>query len=140
MVMSNNPFPQDSELYFKVYEKPVYWGEQQTTSYKGLIKQESIHLLPVCMNVVSSTYQVFHNKELMQGIEANLINELSDKELEGVVIKDQLAFNGRDCVREYIFPNISFELDEQSIIAFRIIVTNSYGATSAKVYVAEAPV
>ena len=136
----SNPFPQDSELYFEVYERPVFFQGGQgdmyrDDGYKALVRVMPHTNKPKRIGMVSKTYHVLHMEPLCKAIEDNFLDCMNDEELRGVQVVDQMSYHGAMMFRQYIFPSISADLDGKSTIAFRTIVGNGYdGSTSFKLY------
>ena len=136
-----NPFPQDSKLYFEVYERPVYFkgGQGQMypdNDYKALIRVMPENNYPKRIGMVKKSYHVLHMEPLCKSIENNFLECMDVEEISDVQVVDQMSYYGGMMFRQYIFPHISTDLgDGKSTIAFRTIVGNGYdGSTSFKLY------
>ena len=138
-----NPFPQESDLYFPVYEYPLFIHSARAKvgntdafpvySHKALVRSGQRE--PVILNVVGSGYKLIQNKELFHSVEDRFMQELSAKQLDGVKSSDRLSYFGRECFRDYFFPAVTFESPDGREIAFRLMVANSYGGTSFRLIV-----
>jgi hypothetical protein len=127
-----------SPILFPVGERRVGWqtrgGDYQPLpSHKAIIRMtpdgKSAHVL----NVVSDTYKVVHNRELLSAIERTISNEISADYLMGLQVKDKVSHHGRTCFREYIFPGLKCSVGAKSDIGFRLIISNAYGGASLRV-------
>ena len=138
-----NPFPQDSDLYFDVYEYPLLIPSAKADignsnlfpvhSHKALVRKGPRE--PVIINVVGSGYKLVQNKELLKTVEDKFLNEFRADQLEDVRVSDRLSYYGRECFRDYFFPNIKIKSPEGRDVAFRIMIANSYGGTSFRLIV-----
>lgn len=125
----------NSPLMFKAYERPLYYKgrdgtEYDNTKHKALVRMKDDK--PVTLNVVRDTYKVVQNDELFSAIHKGIASEITGTELASARIKDKIAYDGTQCFREYIFPDISFASPERDKIAFRIIIQNGFGTGAIK--------
>ena len=124
-----------SPIMFTAYERPL-WYEGKTgtkfgnTGHKALVRM--INDKPVCLNVVGEGYKLVQNAELFELVERQLTGSLQSTQLDNMVIKDQIAFNGAVCMREYRFPNINVPTPENNLIHFKVNVYNGFGTGSIK--------
>jgi len=123
-----------SPILFNVWERPLeYRGKGgdvfQNTGHKGLIRM--VDDKPVCLNVVKDTYKVVQNAELFDTIDSGLFRSLGTQAHDAQVI-DQISYQGKTCMRQYIFPNISVDSPERDHITFRIIAVNGFGGSAVK--------
>jgi hypothetical protein len=82
---------------------------------------------------VSNTYKLVHNRELFGLVEDTLCRELPSSALDGVFVKDKVAYGGKSCWREYVFPGLASDIGAKSKIAFRTIVQNGYGGSALRI-------
>lgn len=127
----------NSPLSFKAYERPLWYeganGHKfSNTGHKALVRV--LDDKPVCLNVVTNTYKVVQNDELFAAIHDGIKGNIDARELKSVHIKDRASYGGAICLREYIFPDISFASPERDKIAFRIVVQNGFGTGAIKVF------
>jgi len=132
-------FPQESTLYFPIYERPVFFSGRDGNMYENPEYKAIVRLLndtPKQIGMVKKTYEVLKMKDLCQAIEANFLECLSMEELEGVSVIDSISYHGGMLFRQYIFPAVSTDIGTNtSKIAYRVIVGNGYdGSTSFKLY------
>lgn len=138
-------FPQESSLYFPVYEVPLAMcgnkNFHRLDGYKALARADEDGK-PIGLAVVGENYKVVQNKDLFQAIEHEFEAAIGDFRLDGVVpdplegvkVYDKMSYNGAICLREYIFPNMRCRINDKSDIAFRTIVVNGFGGSSVKLY------
>lgn len=134
-------FPQESSLYFPVYEVPLAMlGKQnfhRVTGHKALARA-GVNDEPLLLAIVQDTYKTVQNKELFQAVEAQFEAGLGGSaahELNGVQVKDKMSYDGAVCLREYVFPNMRCDININSTVAFRCIVVNGFGGSAVKLYV-----
>lgn len=132
-------FPQESDLYFDTWERPVYFKGQGDKYYEVPDKKSIVRMVknkPYSLGVVGKNYQRLPTKELCQAVEEEYIGSLTHEQLNGVQVVDKTAYHGGLCIRQYIFPNIKAELKSgKSDVAFRTVIINGYdGASSFKFY------
>jgi hypothetical protein len=127
----HNPFPQESELYFRVAERELGWKNERTSEYTGISKQKALIRAHagggVWLANVGENYKLIENKELFPHVEQHLTNVIDSKYLHDAQTVEHMSYNGRDCYREYRFPSLKCEMHGQGNVAFRVIVGNSYG-------------
>jgi hypothetical protein len=131
-----NPFPQESKLYFPVVERSNAWLDKMGKphvigKHKSLIRQDEDGK-PQFLANVGKDYKTISNSELFPYIEEQLNQTLPRHVLKDVKVTDSMSYNGRDCWREYVFPNLRTDIDGGGDVAFRLIMGNSYGGTSLK--------
>ena len=132
-------FPQESDLYFDTWERPVYFKGNSDKYYEVPDKKSIVRMVndkPHSLGVVGRNYQRLQTKELCQSVEQEYVGSLTHEQLDGVRVVDQTAYHGGLCIRQYIFPNIKAELESgKSDVAFRTVIINGYdGASSFKFY------
>lgn len=143
---TSSPFPQESNLYFPVYDVPLAMTGKgnfhKVDGYKALARADEDNK-PALLAIVGSTYKTVQNRELFQAIEneftialdstALLANEGS-RWYDDIRVTDKMSYNGAMCLREYVFPNMRYKINDKSEIAFRTIVVNGFGGSSVKLY------
>ncbi len=133
--VSVNPFPQESKLYFDVQDRLLTFFDNNAheyvpvTSHKALVTYNQQQLA-----IVGKGYKTVQNKELFQGLELQMMDGFKNNELEGVQVKDRMAYHGATCLREYIFPNVQVKVDNKSDVAFRVVALNGFGGSAIKLY------
>ena len=131
-------FSDESPLYFRVYERPVFFGgktKQYTLPDHKAIVRIVDEKKPICIGLVGKNYKVIRNQELCQEVERTLVETLTDAELRGVQTKDSMSYHGGMCFRQYMFPAITTSVGDRSVANFRIIIVNGYdGSSSFKLY------
>jgi len=134
----NTYFPQDSELYFDVWERPVaFLGAEgkpyENPNYKAVVRM--IGNDPVQIGMVGRGYKVLRMKPLCQKIESEMCKAMGHTELQDVKVKDQIAYHGSMLFRQYIFPKLKVDITGRSDSTFRVIIGNSYdGSSTFKMY------
>jgi hypothetical protein len=126
-----------SPIMFTAYERPLFYdgknGDRYSnTGHKALVRMNDSG--PVCLNVVKNTYKVVQNVELFDAIDEGLRAGLGSDYRSAATVNDKISYNGTQCFREYIFPDIKVESPERDTIAFRIIVQNGFGTGAIKLY------
>ncbi|NJL54618.1 DUF932 domain-containing protein [bacterium] len=128
-------------MYFPVVEYPLFIKSRRNDSllnvpsHKALVRSLD-NGAPHVLSVVGAGYNVVQNKELFTAIEGQILHALSYRVLEGVAVSDRMSYRGRDCFRDYIFPNVKVEVDNRNHpVALRMLVWNSFGGGSFKLYV-----
>ena len=142
LTFPNKPeaFSSESELYFKVWERPCgFKGRDADMWYEDPSHKHIVRLWndqPTSIGIVGKNYKVLHNQELCEGIEDTFMDTLTTKELDGVRRKDSISYMGGTSIRDYIFPSITCDIgSSKSDVAFRAIVINGYdGSSSFKFY------
>jgi len=129
-------FPQESELYFKTWERPCYFsGKTDNSFYEDPSHKHIIRMYkdePISLGVVGKNYKQLENKELCQGIEQTFVDNFTHEQLRNVEVKDAVSYMGGISIRQYIFPSITADIgSKHSDIAFRTIVINGYDGSSA---------
>ena len=125
----HSPFPQESKLYFRVAERELGWKNERTSEYTGITKQKALVRAYAgggqWLANVGENYQLVENKDLFPYVEQHFIDNVQPELLHGVTVVEHESYNGRDCYREYRFPNI--KCPSHKDVAYRAIVGNSYG-------------
>lgn len=129
-----SPFPPLSDaLNFLVLERKIGWHSGKTGNWypteghKMLLRLRGGAMVPQKLAIVGDGYKVVHNTELFPYIENEMTRVIRPEALDGVQVSEKTSFYGRDCYREYVFPNMKCDL-RGGDVAFRLIVGNSYGA------------
>lgn len=128
----------NSPIMFPVGLRCVGW-QTRAGQYENLLGHKAlIRLSPdgrsaSVLAVVSDSYRIVHNRELICRVEDTLMKELPARALDGVRITDKVAYNGRVCHREYVFPGLCSDIGAKSQIAFRVIVQNGYGGSALRI-------
>lgn len=129
-----SPFPQESKLYFPVSTRQAGWmrkdGKFEAGPGKFIVRDKDG--VPVTLSHVGDNYKVLKNNELFPAVEAEMTRVIRPEYLRGVQVKEQMAYNGRDCYREYVFPNLQIDARGGGQIAYRMIVGNGYGSTAVR--------
>lgn len=125
-----NPFPTDSELYFRVATRPIGWLNEQTQQYTGIGEQVAIVRAYAgggrWLANVGKNYKLIENRDLFPHVEQHMCKVIDPAYMRKVTTYEHQAFGGRDCYREYIFHDLVCPAHDS--VAFRLIVGNSYGA------------
>lgn len=127
----NNPFPQDSELYFPVAERRNAWLDKYDNAHVIDKEKSLVRLMdgePHWLANVGENYKVVRNNELFLYVEERMLDMFEPEQLQDVVVNEHMAYSGRDCYREYIFKNVTCDIGHGGQVAFRLIVGNSYGS------------
>jgi len=125
-----------SPLDFVAYERPLWYEGATGTKYnnsghKALVRMKDGQ--PVCLNVVQDSYKVVQNKDLFEQIDRNICEGVGTQAFDNAEIFEQIAYEGRTCIREYRFPDIKVDSPERDKICFRIIALNGFGGSAIKV-------
>ena len=137
---TSNPFPQESDLYFETWERPVYFQGKRDDSFYDMPNHKAIIRMwkgePKQIGLVGKNYKVLPMKDLCQQVEQTFLDTMTEKELSNVITKDATSYYGGLCHREYIFPSITTDIQsDKSSVAFRTIIINGYdGSSSFKFY------
>lgn len=132
------PHTDRSPIMFHAYERPLYYNGKDRTypvgDFKALVRApNNVGGDPVCLNVVKKSYKVVQNAELFTAVDHGILDALPDYNMNNVQVIDRASYNGRICLREYRFPEISIE-GPQDKIAFRVIVQNGFGGSAIKLH------
>jgi len=133
-----NYFPQDSELYFDTFERPLAFlggheGQYKLNSHKAIVRMvQGTHAQePKAIGIVGKNYKVLPMKDLCQHVEDTFCSVMTKEQLEGAQTIDGASYNGGICMRQYIFPNITEDIGSTSSkVGFRTIITNGYDGSS----------
>lgn len=133
--VTNEPLfpPLGAALDFAVAERPIGWYSvkqakwYKTTGHKMLLRVGA-DKEPQKLAIVGDTYKVVHNRDLFPYIEHHMAQRLDADMLVGVTVREMVSYGGRDCYREYIFPNMKCDMRGEGDVAFRLIIGNSYGS------------
>lgn len=128
----------DSPIMFPVGLRQVAWqtraGQYENLAgHKALIRLSPDAKSASVLAVVSDSYRIVHNRELICRVEDTLMKELPERALKDVRVTDKVAYNGRVCYREYVFPGLCSDIGAKSQIAFRIIIQNGYGGSAIRI-------
>lgn len=135
---TSNPFPQESDLYFETWERPVYFKGKEDMhvmpNHKAIIRMWDDG--PKQIGLVGKNYKVLPMEDLCKQVEQTFMDTMTTKELADVITKDATSYYGGLCHREYIFPSINTDIgSNKSSVAFRTIIINGYdGSSSFKLY------
>lgn len=125
--------PLSDKINFPVIERQIGWHSGKTGNWYGtsghkmLLRVRGEHV-PTKLAIVGDSYKVVHNSDLFPYIEDAMQHRMDAHVLAGVQVSEQASHGGRDCYREYTFPNMKCDLHGAGDVAFRLIVGNSYGA------------
>ena len=128
----------DSCIMFPVGERELSWKSRKgehfgIPSHKVLVRMNATGNGGFPLDVVKSTYQLVHNRELFSILQDAITRRVPAEQLAGAHVTDKIAGYGRTCIREYVFPNIKCDVgDPQSDVAFRLIAQNGYGGSALK--------
>jgi hypothetical protein len=124
--------PLSDDLNFPVIERSIGWHSGKTDNWyptvghKMLLRTRGVQI-PQKLAIVGDNYQVVNNNDLFPYIEEYMTRVMTPQQLDGVLTSEKSAYFGRDCYREYVFPNMKCDIRGGNV-AFRLIVGNSYGA------------
>lgn len=124
--------PLGDDINFPVIERSIGWHSGKTDNWyptvghKMLLRTRGVQV-PQKLAIVGDNYQVVNNNDLFPYIEDYMTRVMTPQQLDGVQTKEKSAYFGRDCYREYVFPNMKCDIRGGNV-AFRLIVGNSYGA------------
>ena len=133
---------QKHDILFPVDTRDVSWHtklghEVPAPAYKAIIGKTARG--GALLSIVSSTYKLVSNHDIFMSIEDTMMKEMTRDALRDVRITDTAARGGRDCYREYVFPNLICDVEHNAKrsdgVGFRIVVQNSYGGGAIKVLV-----
>lgn len=127
-----------SPLLFPVDVRALSYNESKGSSltatkcetHKLLIREDTKQPLAV----VGMDYATLDNRTLFERVEMGMLDALDARHFDGMQIRDRIAYNGRDSMREYCFVNEAAQIDAKSRTQFRVVVFNSYGASAFKVF------
>jgi len=128
-----------SNILFGVGVRDLSWvtsGGQPVpfTSHKAIIRGNNLTNKPMALPlaIVSNTYKVITNRELLTSIENTMIEVMSPASLIDVHIVDSVAQNGKTCYRDYTFHGITCDIGAMTPVAFRLVVQNGYGGSAVR--------
>lgn len=132
-----NPFPQQSKLYFDVYERPLQFvgstDAYDVQSHKAIVRM--IDDKPKAIGIVGAKYNMIKTKEVCQSVEEVFMQKMTQDELDGCTVKDEIAYSGGTCIRQYVFPKVQTQVNDNSTVGFRVVIVNGYdGSSSFKLY------
>ena len=129
-----NPFPQDSELYFRVVERPIGWFNERTKEHVRITKQKALVRAAagggMWLANVGENYKLIENRDLFPHVEQHITHVIKPEHVAGVTVRDSMSYGGRDCYREYLFKNLT--IPNKPDVAFKLMVGNSYGAKAVQ--------
>ncbi len=135
-------FSDESNLYFKVWERPVYFSGDhgrmyENPNYKAIVRVNDNNN-PIQIGMVGRNYKVIPMKDICFEVENDLCSVIDKEHLEEVRVYDNVSYNGGMLIRQYIFPTIKEEIENpmgRDELGFRIIIITAYdGSTSFKLY------
>lgn len=130
---SNSPFPQNSELYFRVATRKLHWHNERTGEHIHIDKQKAIVREAAgggqWLATVGENYELVENRDLFPYVEKFFEQRIDRQYLRNVDVIEHQSYNGRDCYREYRFKDLKCNVP-QGDVAYRAIVGNSYGGKS----------
>lgn len=88
------------------------------------------------LTVVGKNYGIVQNKELFSDIDRQIASIFSKGKLRGATVRNDLAYSGGICMREYVFPAVKYSkklADKKANLCFRLVVVNGHGGTALKV-------
>jgi hypothetical protein len=127
-------FGQSSPIYFKTYERPMYYRGNLGREYQVPGKKAVIRIVddkPHVIGVVGKNYKVISTEDVCKSVEDTFRKTLDDSELSVVQRRDRMAYNGGQCIRDYVFPNLCSRVGRYSHVAFRTVIVNGYDGTSS---------
>lgn len=129
------PFPQDSEIFYKVEEQPVWFNSYfKDTNHKTLWRKHGLTGEPTYLGTHNKDYTLVQNDEFFSQVEEQMINCFDPMMLRGVETKDHISKGGRVAVREYRFPSTETEITtssgHKSPIQLRTIAWNCFDGSS----------
>jgi len=132
-------FPQESDLYFKTYERPLYYKGQTGREYQVPHHKSIVRTLddePHAIGIVGRNYKVLPMEDLCHHVEDTFCRVMTKEQLDGARTVDETSYYGGTCMRQYIFPNITEDIGSRvSKVGFRTVITNGYdGASPVKFY------
>jgi hypothetical protein len=120
----------DDQIYFPIVERDNAWIDRhgavhRIAGHKSLIAYigGKSHWLAN----VGKDYKVITNRELFTYVTDNVTRVMAPDQLQGMQITHKIAYGGRDCYQEMVFPNMRCDL-RGGDVAFKLIIGNSYGA------------
>ena len=137
-------FSDESKLYFKTYQRPLYYSGAPTSdgtnpkmypvhTHKSIVRM--IDDKPESIGIVGNRYVPFEMQPLCKAIETTYVEIFDDDMLHNVKRKDRTAYNGASCLREYIFPSMTKDINDNSKVAFRTVISNNCdGRASFRIY------
>jgi len=136
----------DSPILFPVAERAVAWQGRddvwhQAPHHKAIVRVHPSGRGATALNIVGAGYKLVQNRELFHNVEETMRQQMLPEHLVGVQVKDRVAYYGRVCYRDYVFPNIRCRVQPKtsytrvaSDVAFRIIVQNGYGGSALRIH------
>lgn len=124
-----------ADIMFEVASAPVMFVPQVggfnhgVPSHKVLFRTDN----EVPLNVVGASYKVIQNSELFAAVDNVLATHLGTF-ANNAIINDAMSYEGKRCVRQYIFNSMSFNLKVPGNMKFRIVVDNSFGGSALRVH------
>lgn len=128
-----NPFPQESQLYFRVEERDIGWHNIKSGESVFIPEEKALVRAAAgggrWLANVGRNYTVVRNSDLFPYVEEHFMKVLDPMYLQNVETIEHMAHGGRDCYREYRFNDLRCDIgDNVSDVAFRAIIGNSYGS------------
>ena len=131
-------FSNESPLYFRVWERPVYFsgGEgdmYENPNYKAIVRVDENNT-PIQIGMVGRKYKVILMQDICTSIEDDLCSIIEPEHLSNVKIVDNMSYKGGMLLRQYIFPTIREQISDDEL-GFRIIIVTAYdGSSSFRLY------
>jgi len=127
----------DSSILFPVALRRVGWQRRDGTyevipGNRAIVRLNPQGTSAYPLSVVSNTYKLVTNRELLTVIEDALTAYLPSGALDGVQVTDQISHFGKNCYRTYVFPNMRCDIGARSDIAFRVVMKNGYGGSAVQ--------
>jgi len=101
------------DIFFPIYQQDIVGistglvGE----NYKMLTRGDGYEEQDECLGIVSKSYRVVENEEILLPLQEQMINYFDPIVLDDVVIKDHITKKGSKCFAEYILPSINGEIE-----------------------------
>jgi Domain of unknown function (DUF932) len=125
--MNTTTFGTETRAYFPVSLKPVFVGDaaSQVQDYRAVVREDTGAVL----GIHRGAYKLVSNREVFEPFEDAIVK--SDLDLDGIEVKEGIAYLGRTVVREYVFPRLKVEPKVGDVVEFTLKVLNSYDGTNA---------
>ncbi len=120
-------FGTETQAYFPVSLRPVFVGDQgsQASDFHAVVRTDTGAVL----GIHRGSYKLVPNRAIFEPFEEAIVR--SGLDLEGIEVKEGIAYLGRTVVREYHFPRLTVEPRVGDVVEFKLTVLNSYDATNA---------
>tara|TARA_R100000458_G_C8273109_1_gene247940 strand:- start:1890 stop:2789 length:900 start_codon:yes stop_codon:yes gene_type:complete len=132
-------FEEESDLYFKVWERPAFFSGGGDKYYQDRQHKHMVRMTdngPRSIGLVGRNYKQLPTQELCETIEDAFVESLTHEQLKSARRSDSMSYYGGTCIRQYVFPEINADINsDRSKIHFRVVVVNGYDGTSSfKIY------